>query len=493
MKFILGILIIITLCIHVSAQTNKAVIVKSKIVDGKRWALVIGNSNYETVGRLNNTLNDSRDMKASLTSLGFNVIGGDDLSGDMMKKAIKEFGQKLRQGGIGLFYYSGHGIQAGGKNYLIPIDAPEILQEETLEFDTVDINRVLAEMAAAKNGFNIVILDACRNNPFGKGWRDTSGGLAQIKAPTGTLIAYATAPDTTASDGTRKNGTYTEKLLQRMQTPNIPIEQVFKSVSEDVFDETSGKQDPWYASSLKGNFYFTNTGVSEIKPQKINPVFQLKTIENKLGMEFVLIPSGSFFMGAPSAEVEYEWEKPVVRERVDKDFYIGKYEITQNDWNQVMKANPSGFKNCPQCPVENVSWKDIQIFLKKLNSMGYGKYRLPTEIEWEYAARSGSRTKYYWGEDTDFIEVAKYAWYEGNSKLKTHEVGLKEPNAFGLYDMLGNVWEWCEDPWDFTPARRVIRGGSWLSSNSHLRSAMRSDLPASARHFYIGFRLVKEE
>jgi hypothetical protein len=265
-KFLLTLTLLLLSGIYLFAQTDKAVGVRAKVVDGKRWALVIGNANYKAVGRLNNTLNDSREMRSTLTGLGFSVIGGDDLSDVEMKKAIKDFGQKLSQGGIGLFYYSGHGIQAGGRNYLIPIDAPDILKEEKLEFDTVDVNRVLAEMSAAKNGFNIVILDACRNNPFSKGWRDAGGGLAQIKAPTGTLIAYATAPDTTASDGTRKNGTYTEKLLQKMLIPNIPIEQVFKSVSEDVFDETGGKQDPWYASSLKGDFYLKREGGLPIQP-----------------------------------------------------------------------------------------------------------------------------------------------------------------------------------------------------------------------------------
>lgn len=279
-KLILTAFLVVIFINSIFSQPDKGFSNKSKVVEGKRLALVIGNSSYKAVGRLNNTLNDSREMRTTLTNLGFSVIGGDDLSGDQMKRAIKDFGQKLSQGGVGLFYYSGHGIQANGRNFLIPVDAPDTLQEATLEFDTVDVNRVLAEMAAAKNGFNIVILDACRNNPFGKGWRDSSGGLAQIKAPTGTLIAYATAPDTTASDGIRRNGTYTEKLLQRMQTPNIPIEQVFKSVSEDVFDETSGKQDPWYASSLKGDFYFNyngnnpvtiTNGTTTAQTPKINP------------------------------------------------------------------------------------------------------------------------------------------------------------------------------------------------------------------------------
>jgi formylglycine-generating enzyme required for sulfatase activity len=480
--------------VSVFAQPEKGVGVKTKkVVDGKRLALVIGNADYENGGKLFNTVNDSADMQKVLREVGFTVMSGDNLSGDQMKKLIKDFGRQLSQGGIGLFYFSGHGIQANGKNYLIPVDAPEILREQTLEFDAVDVNRILGEMGAAKNGFNIVILDACRNNPFSKGWRDSSGGLAQIKAPTGTLLGYATAPDTVASDGKRKNGTYTEKLLQRIRIPNLTIEQVFKGVSEDVYDETDGKQDPWYASSLKGDFYFINKGGRVIQPQP-DKVLQLEKIKNSMGMEFILIPAGSFAMGTPSAELDkYEWETSPIQVDINNDFYLGKYEITQNQWKLVMGTNPSDFENCPKCPVENVSWLDIQNFIKKLNAGGDGRYRLPTELEWEYAARARTRTRYYWGEDRDFTEVKDFAWYGGNSQFKTHEVGLKKPNAFGLHDMSGNVWEWCEDRWEPSSSRRVFRGGSWLSSSSHLRSAIRSDQPPSTRHSYVGFRLLRED
>lgn len=262
------------------AQNDKGVGVKSNSTTKKRLALVIGNADYRFGGKLFNTVNDSSDMRRILQLLDFTVMGEDNMTADQMKKAIKDFGKELSKGGIGLFYFSGHGIQANGRNYLIPVDAPDDLREDTLEFEAVDVNRVLGEMAAAKNGFNIVILDACRNNPFAKGWRDANGGLAQIKAPTGTLIAYATAPDTTASDGKKRNGTYTEKLLKRIIIPNQTIEQIFKDVSRDVFDETNGRQDPWYASSLKGDFYFSGSGNSIIK---INPIIETNITQYIVG------------------------------------------------------------------------------------------------------------------------------------------------------------------------------------------------------------------
>jgi len=196
-------------------------------------------------------------MAASLKDVGFELIGGRahlNQTADQMKQLIREFGEKLSNGGVGLFYYAGHGVQAQGRNFLIPIDA-NILREKTLEFDAVDVNRILAEMDAAGNGFNILILDACRNNPFTRSWRSSDQGLAQINAPEGTLIAYATSPGKVAGDGTGRNGTYTGQLLQQIHTPR-PIEEVFKAVRASVKSVTNNQQTPWESSSLVGEFCF---------------------------------------------------------------------------------------------------------------------------------------------------------------------------------------------------------------------------------------------
>lgn len=204
-----------------------------------------------------NPVNDANDIAVELGKLGFEVIKGVDVSGDQMKRLIKAFGVKLNANrGVGLFYYAGHGIQSQGHNYLIPVDA-DIRTEETLEFDAVDVNRVLAEMDAANNGTNIVILDACRNNPFARSWRSTNQGLAQINAPEGTLVAYATSPGKTASDGNGRNGAYTGELLRQMRVAGLPIETVFKAVRTGVKAQTNNEQVPWESSSLTGDFYFT--------------------------------------------------------------------------------------------------------------------------------------------------------------------------------------------------------------------------------------------
>lgn len=168
---------------------------------------------------------------------------------------IRDFGQKLKAGGSGLFYFAGHGVQSKGRNYLIPVDA-DIRSETDVEDLSVDVNLVLGLMDQAENGLNIVILDACRNNPFSRSFRSTANGLAQMSAPTETLIAYATAPGSVASDGDGQNGLYTSELLKQMKDPGVPIEIVFKRVGTHVSAATNGRQEPWIALSLRGDFYF---------------------------------------------------------------------------------------------------------------------------------------------------------------------------------------------------------------------------------------------
>jgi uncharacterized caspase-like protein len=241
--------------------------------NSKRIALVIGNGAYTSAPPLKNPPNDARDMAATLKTLGFDVTSGINVSQKDMKRLIREFGMKLKNGGSGLFYYAGHGVQSKGRNYLIPVDA-NIQSEAEVEDSGVDAALVLNFMDDAQNGLNIVILDACRNNPFARSFRSASDGLAQVDAPTGTLIAYATAPGRVASDGTAQNGLYTAELLKQMQTPGISITDMFMRVRGEVMKQTGNKQVPWEASSLVGSFYFA--GASSDSPPvtfaKIDPV-----------------------------------------------------------------------------------------------------------------------------------------------------------------------------------------------------------------------------
>ena len=224
---------------------------------------------------------------------------------------------------------------------------------------------------------------------------------------------------------------------------------------------------------------------------------------NSIGMEFIRIPAGTFMMGSPDSATEaFDNEKPAHRVTISQPFYLGKYPVTQAQWEVVMGNNPSRFKGNPNLPVESVSWNDVPAFMRKLNEREGGRaYRLPTEAEWEYACRAGTTTIYSFGNDA--AQLGDYAWYNENSGGETHPVGEKQPNPWGLYDMHGNVWEWVQDWYSpytaeavtdpigpATGAARVIRGGGWVSSARFARSAYRVWRPPGYRHDDLGFRCL---
>lgn len=224
------------------------------LATSQRVALVIGNNAY-TDGVLKNPINDARAMASTLRELGFDVRVMENADRTAMQRAVVEFGRKLNENTVGLFYFAGHGMQVRGANYLIPVKAV-IESEDEVEVEGVDVAYVMARMATAKNQFNIVILDACRNNPFQRSFRSASNGLAAISAPTGTLIAYATAPGSVASDGDSANGIYTSELVRAIRQPGIPMEEAFKQARGGVVQRTQGKQTPWESSSVIGTFMF---------------------------------------------------------------------------------------------------------------------------------------------------------------------------------------------------------------------------------------------
>ena len=231
---------------------------------------------------------------------------------------------------------------------------------------------------------------------------------------------------------------------------------------------------------------------------------------NMGNIEMIFIKGGTFEMGDVFGGGDND-EKPVHTVSVS-DFYMSKYEVTQKEWQAVMDANPSYFKNWDDCPVENVSWNDVHEFINKLNARTGKRFRLPTEAEWEYAARSGGKKEKFSGVNVEGLQnlqrsLDDVAWYNDNSGSKTHPVGQKQPNGNGLYDMSGNVWEWCEDWYDenyyknspssnpkgpSSGTYRVLRGGSWGYGAYFLRSSARAGADPVYRDGNYGFRLVSE-
>jgi formylglycine-generating enzyme required for sulfatase activity len=547
-------------------------------------------------------------------------------------------------------------------NYLIPIGANIGLEAE-IPYESVDANRVLALMENAGNRLNMMFLDACRDNPFARSFRTSNQGLAQMDAPRGSLVAFATAPGKTAADGDGRNGLFTGHLLKQMQHPDLELDQIMKNVTRDVARESANQQIPWRLASTTGDFFFHTVtgapgttpgtqvaggafeqqrpgqgelsirsepsgadisiddvyygtspltvtltpGVHRVKAAKsgyrpetqatmvrlgvsldltlvldkaggtatirstppgsavhlgdvyygttpttidgladgtyrltlkqtdyqdweetitirggntvsvtatLKPSGPPPTITDPTtGMELVWVEGGCFQMGDTFGE-GMGWEKPVHEVCLD-GYYLGRYEVTQGQWEKVMGRNPSSFKKGDSYPVESVSWDDIQDFLKALNGRSSRRYGLPTEAQWEYAARErGRQVRFGHGQDTIDPTQANFNGSEqykqpysrtGVYRESTTPVGQFPPNALGLYDMAGNVWEWCEDVFDakaYTQharnnpvstsgsSYRVLRGGSWGVTPRYCRSAYRSRIDPSYRNRRNGFRLV---
>ena len=261
-------------------------------------------------------------------------------------------------------------------------------------------------------------------------------------------------------------------------------------------------------ASISGSLTSTasTSGTNVLSSSSSSPSGNTITIpvKNGISIEMVKVEAGSFNMGAtPEMQAPYEVEKPVHRVTLTNNYYIGKYEVTQALWQAVMGSNPSYFKG-DDLPVEQVSWNDCQDFISKLNAMTGKRFRLPSEAEWEYAARGGKKSRgyQYSGSNT----LGDVAWYEGNSGSKTHAVGTKQPNELGIYDMTGNVYEWCQDwygSYSSSPqtnpigavsgSSRVDRGGSWFFTAKHCRSSYRFNLTPGYRLNFLGLRLVLSE
>lgn len=240
--------IIISLLILLFLSTAQAIERERKV------ALIIGNGEYSS-SPLSNPVNDANDIADALQDCGFTIIKKTNATRNQMREAVRRFGREINQGAIGLFYYAGHGIQVNGENFLVPIGA-EVVSEDEVEDECLKVSSILRKMETAGNRLNIIILDACRNNPFGRSFRSSNLGLAKMDAPTGSLLAYATAPGSVAADGSQRNGLYTSKLLKYMRKSDLEIGRLFRLVRTEVVRDSGNKQVPWESSSLMGDFYF---------------------------------------------------------------------------------------------------------------------------------------------------------------------------------------------------------------------------------------------
>jgi uncharacterized caspase-like protein len=275
----------------------------------KRVALVVGNSAYVNISRLDNPVNDARLMADTLRSLGFTLVGGGaqlDLDKARFDAAVQAFGNQLQGADVGLFYYAGHGLQVRGTNYLVPVGANPT-KEADVDFQMLDTNLVLRQMEGAGTKLNLVILDACRNNPFGgRGLRAVDSGLAQMRAPEGKLISFATQPGSVAQDGADGNSPYTKALTQTIRRPGVDIFETFNDVGLAVMQATGDSQQPWLSSSpIRGKFYFAGLPSTptpgapaavepapKLTPPAANPAIATKKVKPDVSLGYLNLRTG---------------------------------------------------------------------------------------------------------------------------------------------------------------------------------------------------------
>jgi len=469
-------------------------------------ALVIGNASY-AAKPLANPVRDAQLVADALVKAGFpknSVLLRADLKRKALRAELEEFVARAAHADTALLYFSGHGMQpsTGGESYLIPVDA-DITSDADLRADAYALSELLAGLEALQQRApkrTVIIVDACRDAPFAAKFKNTRRGLARLESNMPqTLVAYATGYNRVAWDGDGRNGPYALALAARLaRAREQPLLALFDEVKRDVVQRTrhlDPPQQPTRYGDMDTSTYLLGSGPSPSQPGT-EPARPVSPSALQVGDTFrdcaecpdmVVLPSGSFDMGDLHGDGLWD-EKPVRTVRVDQPFAMGKYEVTQGQWRALMGSNPSRLRDCGEnCPVEQVSWEDVHVFIGKLNAKTGKRYRLPSEAEWEYACRAGGRQKYCGSDSLDGV-----AWYGDNSGGKTHAVGGKGANRWGLYDMSGNVWEWVQDCYEESGynmaqpldgrahepgakcARRVFRGGGWRNGPSFTRSAGRN-------------------
>ena len=431
--------------------------------------------------------------------------------------------------------FSGHGALIDGKNYLLPTEA-SVDDPQTM----IPVDSVYEKLSQCRASLKVLLVDACRNDPRPPGRRsaspkqDSQAFAERLqRVPEGLLLLSSCAPgEISWEEKDFGHGVFMHYLLEGLAGQAdengdhvVTLKELHKYAARKtktyVARKFNGFQSPRLTSkdveAEAEDFPFI-TLVTRSEPMKPAPATvpprsapgpRGQVIENSIGMKLVSIPAGEFMMGSPDSDSNASSnEKPQHRVRITKAFYLGVYEVTQGQYRQVMGSNPSSYKESGEpAPVEHMSWEEVQGFCRKLSALAEERaagrqYRLPTEAEWEYACRAGSTSKYSFGDSEAEAELGKHAWYFQNSTT-THPVGEKQPNAWGLYDMHGNVFEWCQDwfgPYEAgttsdpkgpgSASARVQRGGCWCDLGRACRSAYRMAGRSDEESGFCGFRVA---
>lgn len=496
-----------------------------------RVALIIGNAAYQSAP-LKNPCNDANAIAAAVQQREFKVFKHCNInSKQAFAQVLQNFTQHIHSNSTVLLYYSGHGIQVDGINYMIPTQSVMNYQEDA-EYEGYSLQRVVQDLERAGSRLNILLLDACRNNPLPVRNRSALKGLAPMQATSGTAISFATRSGSVARDGVGNMSPYAQALEHViLNQADQQIINILNQIGHHTAELTQGKQIPeFYSTPLPPDMCLTackKLTVTPLEPVSSvqitpTPTPPLQTPSSRPSTQssgfiepsMVLIKGGAYTMGCSKTDVQCtQHEKPQHNVQL-KDFYLSSTEVTFAEYDHYCQSQN---QQCPRDfgwgrdtrPVIDVSWEDAQAYIKWLNQQTGQRYRLPTEAEWEYAARAGSRQAFAWGKHAKG-ELANgnenKDWPDDGRYEQTAPVGSYPANNWELYDMLGNVWEWCQDKWHNSYQRapsegsawlgkgsdRVARGGSWLSRAVDLRTSARLRQSPNTRLRNVGFRIAAD-
>ncbi len=545
-----------------------------------RLALVIGNAAYPDASTpLSTSIPDASALAAELTRSGFEVDLKKNLGRADMQSSIDAFTGKIKPGATVLVYFSGFGVQVAKQNYLIPVNA-DPWNENTVKKDGISVDGVMAEINRKGAKVKVLILDGARRNPFEKRFRERPEGLAAINAPENTLVMLSAVPGNLVSDRAGTNSVFMGELLKEIRRSNVPgapdvltAEDVFNHLKLGIYGASNKEQAPWVASSLVEEFYFGTQGPSPVNTTAASgPVVARPEIRENVPLsyqqevaltekdqfrecvgcpEMVVMPEGEYMMGSRDDELDRSnTEGPQHRVRISQRFAVGKLKVTREEFEKFIDEtgystgdrcftleendpkerlgrsfrNP-GFDQDGRHPVVCINWDDANAYIVWLSKKTGKLYRLLSELEWEYVARAGTTTPFWWGSSISTDQ----ANYDGTSisggsgrgqyRQKTVPADMFKANPWGLYQVHGNAFEWVEDCWNETYqsapsdgsirmagnwpgrtasdvaaggcSRRVRRGGAWNYPPKILRAAYRDSRPGPTRASNLGMRVAR--
>lgn len=502
---------------------------------GARLALLITNAKYPNVagppGRL---IDDGSALADELRQDGFATELKQNLTKQQMQAAINEFEAKIQPGSVALFFFSGIGIQVDRQNFMVPVDG-EIWAEKDVRKEAISVDTVLSGIQHRDPAVKILVLDASWRNPFERRFREFSAGLAAVELPVGTLAISSTAVGKAIDIRIGDNGLFVGELVKQIRAPGQTAEQAFTRTRVGVSRASHDEQVPWVSSALLRDFYFrpsASAASSNPPAEPAAPAAPASSAEAPTASEvpvasasatpkpgelfrdcadcaeMVVVPSGEFQMGGNDTP----FEKPAHKVTISSPFAIGRREVTFAEWDACVTATACQYRpddhgfGRGDHPVIDISWDDAKTFVSWLSRKTGKTYRLPTEAEWEYAARAGTTSTFWWGREAGSGHANCQDCGPGSGQ-QTMATGSFRPNGFGLYDTAGNAAEWVEDCWNdsFRGAPRdgsawtsgncglrVLRGGSFANKATSLRSAHRFRYDEDVRYYGNGFRVARD-